>query len=200
MLKRTKSYLLLTMVVLTGFAGSIDVGSLSPKERRVLVNQLKDSKKSILESLEGLNDAQVNFKPSADIASIRENLDQVINYEQNILKLTQNRLNHPINIEERRMLTVPDEKLLQLSTNNQHYCCLEKPAFKDIEETVKEFKTGRVAMVKFVKTTTDDLRNSVLRINNQHVDAYQALLILSNHANQHLQAIEKIKLHPNFPK
>lgn len=200
MLKRTKSYLLLTMVVLTGFAGSIDVGSLSPKERRVLVSQLKDSKKSILETLEGLNENQVNFKPSADLPSIRENIEQLTRYENAILKMTQNRLNHPINIEERKSLTVSDEQLVQFLFNKQHPCNLEKAGNKKMDEAINEFKTGRSVILKFVRTTTDDLRNSVVRIDKMPVDSYQAMLLLSSHANYHLLEIQKIKNHPNFPK
>src|SRR3982751_2395654 len=100
MLKRTKGYLLLTLLVLTGLAGNTHSNSISGKERRSLVNQLKDSKAALLESIEGLSDAQLNFKPAPDKWSVRECIYHLAVAENNLWTATSAALKKDINPEK----------------------------------------------------------------------------------------------------
>ena len=76
MFKRTKGYLLLTLLVLTGLAGNTHSNSLSGKERKVLVNHLKDSKTAFLKSVKNLSEDQLIriakvFNPDIDWVVIK---------------------------------------------------------------------------------------------------------------------------------
>ena len=62
MLKRTKGRLLLTLLVITGLAGTLSNTALTEKERKFVVHNLKDTKSEVQKSIKGLSDAQLNFK------------------------------------------------------------------------------------------------------------------------------------------
>ena len=61
MLKRTKGYTLLLLLVLTGLAGRISTTTITSKERRVAIDELKESKVAVLKSVKGLSEKQLNF-------------------------------------------------------------------------------------------------------------------------------------------
>ena len=53
-------------------------------------------------------------------------------------------------------------------------------------------------MVKYVRTTDDDLR--VHYVERQRSDAYQWLLLISAHEQRHILQIRELKANPRFPK
>lgn len=65
MLKRTISRLLLSLIVITGLAGTLKDNSISSKERKFAVGLMKESKEAVIKSTHGLSPAQLNFKASA---------------------------------------------------------------------------------------------------------------------------------------
>jgi hypothetical protein len=66
MLKRTKGRLLLTLLVITGLAGTLKDASISKKERKSAVSLMKDTKSDVINSVKGLSDAKLNFKAAPD--------------------------------------------------------------------------------------------------------------------------------------
>ena len=65
MIKRTTGRLLLTLLVTTGLAGTLNNSSLSQKERKQAINLIKSSRKEVLNSMGGLSSRQLKFKPSS---------------------------------------------------------------------------------------------------------------------------------------
>ena len=53
MLKRTKGLFLLTLLVITGLAGTLKDTSLSKKERKAALSLMKDTKADVLKSVKG---------------------------------------------------------------------------------------------------------------------------------------------------
>src|SRR5689334_455112 len=82
MYKRTKGYILLTMLVLTGLAGRIHTDTLRGKERKLLVTQIKSDKNTLLDEINGLSTKQFYFKING--TSIKKCVLEQINYENNI--------------------------------------------------------------------------------------------------------------------
>src|SRR5678815_960329 len=72
MLQRTKGRLLLTLLVISGLAGTLKNTSISKKERKYSINLMKDTKTDVLQTVKGLTDAQLNFKPSVESWSVKE--------------------------------------------------------------------------------------------------------------------------------
>ncbi len=206
MLKRTKSYLLLSLLVITGFAGKIHSDAISGKERKVLVNELKDTKKVFLQSVKGLSEAQLNFKPSAEAWSVKECAYHLALSENNLWKMAEGSLKAPANPEKRAEIKMTDEQIMKMMKDRRNKIKTNesfepvKATYKNLEEALNDFKLKRADLIKFVKTSTDDMRNHVAQGPMGSIDSYQILMLLATHTNRHTQQIEEVKANPNFPK
>ena len=120
MFKRTKGYLLLTLLVLTGLAGNTHSISLSGKERKVLVNHLKDSKSVFLKAVKNLSEDQLNFKAAPDKWSVKECIYHITLAETNIWAMAEAQLKQPANPEKRSEIKITDEKLVQMMTHRSN--------------------------------------------------------------------------------
>ncbi len=113
MLKRTKGRLLLTLLVVTGFAGTINDTSLSKQERKFAITHLKDTKTDLLKSIRGLSDAQLNFKPSPDQWSIKECFYHLAVAESGFWDILETSMKKPATPEKRSEVKISDEDLLK---------------------------------------------------------------------------------------
>lgn len=206
MFKRTKSYLLLTLLVLTGFGGRIHSDSLSGKERRFLLSELKETKKEFLQSIKGLSEEQLNFKPSDSAWSIKDCAYHIALSENSLWKMAEAALKQEPDAEKRKDIKFTDDQVMKSirdrSSKYKTFKSLEPQAakFKNLDEAVSDFKDRRSDLMKFIKTTTDDLRNHVMQTPMGALDEYQFLLFLSAHTSRHTLQIGEIKSHPEFPE
>ena len=201
-MRRSKyGYLLLALLVITGLAGTITSTSITGKERKLVANYLKDTKNDVLKSVKGLSKAQLNFKPSSgDKCSIKECIYHAAFSEKSLWDLMQCTLKQPANPEKRAEIKWADEKLIQAADNcNHEEFELRKKSFKTIDEALESFKITRAEHFKYMKGTTEDLRNHVAQTAHGWLDCYQLCLLMSAYSKHYLQQIEEIKADPNFP-
>jgi hypothetical protein len=206
MLKRTKGYLLLTLLVLTGLGGRIHSDSLSGKERRFLTSHLKETKTGLIKAVEGLTDAQLNFKPSAEQWSIKECVQHIALSEANLWTWAESTLKETPNPEKRNDIKVKDEEVVaKVSSRENRVKTTEtlEPAsskWSSANEALEAFKESRGALLKYVKTTTEDVRSHVTQSHMGSIDVYQVMLLISAHTARHIKQIEEIKTAQHFPK
>lgn len=206
MYKQISTYLLLTLLVITGFAGSIHSGSLSGKERKLLTTDLKETKKAFLQSVKNLNQAQLDFKATPESWSVKECAYHLAIAEKNIWEMAKAALKEQANPEKRNEIKVTDDQLLKMIRDRSHKIKTSEvfepknAPYQHLEEALSDFKERRADLIQYVKTTKDDMRNHVTQSPLGSVDAYQVLLLLSAHTNRHTQQIQEIKSNPNFPK
>lgn len=206
MFKRTKGYLLLTLLILTGLAGSTHSNSLSGKERKALINHLKDSKTNFLKSVKNLSDEQLNYKAAPDKWSVKECIYHITLAETNIWQMAEAQLKQPANPEKKQEIKITDEKLVQMMTDRSSKFQApetfrpDQAKWKSAAEALEEFKEKRAEHLKYVKTSTQDMRNHVVQSPMGYADAYQVILMLSAHTIRHTKQIEEVKATPNFPK
>jgi hypothetical protein len=75
--------------------------------------------------------------------------------------------------------------------------------FGSHEITVKEFTSKRDGTIKYINTTSDDMRNHFFTFPVEAIgtlDAYQLLIFMAGHTKRHTLQIEEVKAHPSFPK
>jgi hypothetical protein len=72
--------------------------------------------------------------------------------------------------------------------------------YKSTDEAINVFKTRRTDHIKYIKTTTEDLRNHVVQTPVGWLDCYQLCLMIGALSNRFVNQIEEIKNHPGFPK
>jgi len=200
-MRRSKyGYLLLALLVITGLAGTITSTSITSKERKLVASFLKDTKNDVLKSIKGLSKAQLNFKPSGDKCSIKLCIYRAAFSEKNLWELMQCTLKQPANPEKRPEIKWTDEKLLQAADN----CTREefdgkKKSFETLDQALESFKITRAEHFKYIKGTTEDLRNHVAQTAYGWLDCYQLCLLMSAYSKHYLEQIEEIKADPNFP-
>src|SRR5438045_1811038 len=123
MIKRTTGRLLLTLLVTTGLAGTLNNSSLSPKERKQAINLIKNSRKEVLASIEGLTPRQLKYKPSSHEPSIAELIEMMASKEKKFSENIRAYMDESANSENRLKIAVTDEQLL--AVDNYNLCKME---------------------------------------------------------------------------
>lgn len=206
MFKRTSGFILLILLVITGIGSQVSNTTLESKERRILVDQLKDTKNAFIKSTKGLSEEQLNFKSSSDKWSIKECMQHIALAEKGLWSVAHEALNLPANGIRRSEIKITDEEISKVGNDRTakqqapESLKPEKARWTSAKEITESFKEDRAALIKYVKTTTLDVRNHVTDLAVGPVDAYQVMLLIAAHSDRHIQQIEEIKRDPKFPK
>ena len=206
MLKRTKGRLLLTLLVITGLAGTLKDTSLSHKERKSAMSLMKDTKVAALKSVKGLSKAQLNFKAAPDRWSVKECMYHIAISEKNLWDMLEASMKGAANPEKRSEIKMTDEQIIKMMEDRSFKVKTAEPfepkntPYKTLDDALSAFKSRRADHIKYIKTTTEDLRNHVVQMPFGSLDCYQLCLMMASHSNRHTQQIEEVKADPNFPK
>lgn len=197
MFKRTKGYLLLTMLVLTGLAGRIHSDTLSGKDRRILVKDLKSTKADFTESIKGLSYKQLNFTTAKNKLSIRECIYQLASIENSLWNTSKACLQQEP-LQQKKAFR--DDELISCILNEQCILPFRQLKFKNIKEATKLYKNETAEILKYVNTSTENIRAHVTSTSIGNLDAYQLMLITNVYTRRFTDQIIQIKSAPNFPK
>jgi hypothetical protein len=206
MLNRTKGRLLLTLLVVTGFAGTLNNTTLTKKERKFVVSHLKDTKTELLNSLRGLSETRLNFKQLPDRWSIKECFYHLTLTETGLWGMLESTMKEPAISLKSQDLQITDEYLLKvindgaLKLNAPEPFQPGKTGWQSINEAISAFKVSRSHHLKYTKTTTEDLRNHFIQLPLGWVDCYQFIIFISGYCNRLTQQINDIIADPDFPK
>lgn len=205
-MRRSKyGYLLLALLVITGLAGTITSTSITSKERKFAANHLKDTKSDVLRSLTALSNVQLEFRPAPDKWSIKECSYHIAIQEKKLWQILQAAMKHPANPEKRSEIKLTDEQVVKmvevapLKPMNPQSIQRKGNPYEILDEALESFKTIRADHIKYVKNTTEDLRNHVIQMSFGWIDCYQLCLYMSARSNHYIQQIEDIKKDPDFP-
>lgn len=177
-----------------------------PEERIFASRLLNETAAGVTSSIEGLNKAQLTFKPAADKWSIDECIKHIAIAELNLWEMVAESLKQPVDPEKRKGIKFTDEQLINAVKDRSHksktFEALE-PAnspYATTAEALAAFQKNRARLTTFVKSTSEDLRNHVLVLPIGTYDAYQFILLIAAHSNRHTQQISEVKAHIDFPK
>lgn len=205
MLKRTMGRSLLTLLVITGLAGTINDSSLSNKERKYAVGLMKDTKEDAIKSIRGLSEAQLNFKAAPEKWSVKECMYHIAGAEKFLWSLFETSMKAPANPEKRSEIKVTDEQFVKMIEDRSFKAQAPEPiqpkntGFASLDVAIEDFKTNRGAHIKYLKNSTEDLRNHVVQIPVGWIDCYQLCLMIAAHSNRHTQQMNEVKANPGFP-
>jgi len=195
MFKRTKGYFLLTMLVITGLAGRMQLNILTTKERHTLVTELKTSRSDFLKNVDGLSLKQYNFKAVKKDLSIKDCIYNLVSIEDSLWTAAQASLKEESPSVKK---TFSDEALPSLTLNQNSF--QNDIKFRNIKDALKFYKNGRADMLKYVHTSTENVRGHIAQTENGNFDAYQLLLLNTIYCRYYTNMIEQIKTHRKFPK
>ncbi|MEO6612364.1 MAG: DinB family protein [Chitinophagaceae bacterium] len=206
MLKRTIGRSLLTLLVITGLAGTINDSSISKKERKYAISLMKETRDDAISSTRGLSEAQLNFKAAPEKWSVKECMYHIAGAEKLLWSLLEGSLKGPVNPEKRAEIKVTDEQFVKMIEDRTNKAQAPEPiqpkntGFTSMDAAVEDFKSNRNNHIKYLKSSTEDLRNHVLQLPFGWIDGYQLCLMIAAHSNRHTQQINEVKANPGFPK
>ncbi len=205
MIKRTMGRSLLTLLVVTGLAGTINDTSISKKERKIGVGLMKDTRDDAINATKGLSDAQANFKAAPEKWSVKECMYHIAGAEKFLWTLFESTMKAPANPEKRSEIKVTDEQVVKMIEDRTNKAQAPEPVqpkntgFNSLTEAVEDFKNSRGDHIKYLKNSTEDLRNHVMQMPFGYIDSYQFLLFIAAHSNRHTQQMNEVKANSGFP-
>lgn len=197
-------YLAATLVLTLAVAAPAAAQMTAQQDREKAAAYLEETRAKFLKSIDGLTEAQWQFKPSPTTWSIAEVAEHIAISEGTILGLIQTKmLTAPAAKPEEKM---DDDKVIAaLTDRTSKFQAPEmlKPVNKwgTKDALVKDFNAARDKTIEFVKTTTEDLRahaapHPVLKT----LDTHQWVLLIGGHSARHTAQIEEVKTAAGYPK
>ena len=198
---------LVLYLAVVGLAAFIPVTTgLTETERNTASKFLMDTENGVLESIKGLSEAQLTFKPAPDRWSVEECMKHIAATEIGLWQMTDGNIKQAANPEKRSEIKMTDEEVMKNIEDRSKKVKTFPPfepqntGFKTLEDAVNSFKENRGKLIEYVKSTDADLRSHVATLPMSSFDCYQMILFIGAHSNRHMQQINEVKADPNFPK
>jgi hypothetical protein len=205
MLKRKMGRYLLTLLVITGLAGTIFDNSVSKAERKYALNLMKETYKDVVKETRGLSEAQLDYRTSPERWSVKECVFHIAAAEKLLWTMFEGNMKGAANPEKRSEIKVSDEMIVKMVEDRTQKAQAPEPiipkntGFTTLENALEDFKNSRMEHIKYMKNTTEDLRNHVVQMPFGWIDCYQLYLFIAGHSNRHTQQLNEVKASPGFP-
>ena len=180
-------------------------GAMNDTERAYLLDQLEQSKKAMLASIDGLTEAQWKFKPAPSVWSVQECAEHIILAEEYIFGGAQAILKTPAVDRPAASNSKVDQIIVTRVKDRSQKATAPEPLvpsdkFPTPADAAKEFAARRDKTIAYVKTTQDELRAHVGKGPAGPMDAYQMLLLLAAHSARHTAQIQEVEANSDYPK
>lgn len=195
--------------ILFGFFTAIlahaDGGAMSSAERTYMVDQLEQTKKAMLASIDGLTQAQWTFKPAPAVWSVQECAEHIVLAESYIFSGEQAILQTPAVPRPEQSNAEVDRMIVTRVQDRTNKLSAPEPLvpgrkFATPADAAKAFTEARDKTIAYVKSTQDDVRTHVGKGPAGPMDAYQFLLLLSSHSARHTAQLREVQANPAYPK
>lgn len=199
-MKKVKLLLLVPVIMLLSF--NSDSPGLSDSERDFAVKHLKETKANLTKVVKGLSDTQLNFKASPESWSIAECVEHITKSENMIWGMVEGpQKGEPTKAEN----GMTDEALVGMITSREKKIKTQEifeptGAYSSTKDAMKEFTSKRDEHIKYVQSTSADLRSYFNDMPFGKMDTYQAIIFMSGHTKRHTLQIEEVMANANYPK
>ena len=178
---------------------------LSADELKRAREHLNKTSAALVKSVEGLSDAQLNFKAAPAKWSVAQVAEHLAAAEDFLMDTIQNRvMKAPARSEPANLKEIDDFVLTAIADRTNKVQAPEPLApsnrFGSAAESLAHFKASREKTLKFLAETKDLREHAVDSPLGRKLDAYQWLLFVSAHTERHTKQIEEVKADANFPK
>jgi hypothetical protein len=185
---------------------TLGYSQLTKDEKTKIANHLESTLQILSKSVEGLSEAQLNFKPDTSKWSIKECVYHLALSETNIWGWMQSVLSAPANPEKKALVKVTDDQLLAGVEDRSHKVKTSDPfepkhaTWATKEEAISFLKGEREKHIAFMNESAADFRNHIAEQGPMGpMDVYQIVLLLSQHTVRHTKQIEEVKASPGYP-
>ncbi|WP_143305235.1 DinB family protein [Chitinophaga vietnamensis] len=201
-MKRT--LLLLAVVVCSAFL--VPKQPTVREDRSLLLSELKNTKENLLKTVQGLSDAQLQYKPAPDRWSVIECVEHITLIERFFREAEQSMIKEPANPDKKKDVKVTDDFIVKSVEDRSHKRQAPefgqpKNTFGSPSATIAAFSAQRDSLIDYVTNTTDDMRNHLTdKSPFGTIDAYQLLLLDAAHTARHTKQMQEVKADSGFPK
>lgn len=198
-----KIILPIVMFVLVSFTAG--TAKLTDAERDMAVKKLTNTQKEMLNALDGLSDAQLNYKPDAETWSLAEITEHLAITENMIFGMVTESLKTPADPSRRGEVKMTDEQILGFIEDRSTKIKTQEPMgptgkYENFEETLEAFKDSREDHIDYIKDTDDDLRNHYAQFPFGTLDGLQVVLFMAGHTDRHVQQMHELMSDADFPE
>ncbi len=190
----------LVIAMLVAWTATPSSESMSERERQHLLAHMDMTERWLLDEVNGLSDAQMQFRREPDTWNIAQIVDHIVVVAPIYWQDLQASLKQPLG-NRTSWMTDTDvlwygidrtwrEKAIQTE--------LPAPQPRDVATSLKTYRTHHERLRNYIKNTRDDLRGHFVA--RQGCDAYQWALLISTHEQRHILQIREVKSDPRFPQ
>jgi hypothetical protein len=193
-------FALVLLVAVPALAESPAVG-----EQQKLVQHLQRTSEKFLKSVDGLSEAQWNFKAAPDKWSIAQCAEHITAAETLIRGAVEKGLATPLEAGQSAAELVKDDAILTMIVDRSKKFSAPEPLvptqrFGTPAATLEAFRTERAATLELAAGDADFRAHAVKHPGFGVLDTYGWMLFLSAHTERHTLQIEEVKAHPDYPK
>lgn len=181
-------------------------GPLTKAEKKMISKHMKSTLKDLQKSVKGLTDAQINFKATPTSWSIKECVYHLALSEDNLWGWMQSIMAAPANPDKRAGMKMTNEQLLAGIESRENKVKTgeafepKNAKWNSLQEALEYLKTKRLEHAAFMKVATADMHSHVAEQSPVGpIDAYQIILLLSQHTNRHRAQIQEVKTQTGYP-
>ena len=178
---------------------------LTPKDRKFAVDYYLKTKQRLLNDVQGLSDAQLNYKPDSARWSVAQCIEHIALAENGLWQWCMMTLgsDSATLIKPEKFLT--NEELIAAVTDRSKKAQapeMLRPGnqFAGVPEALSAYRSRRDSTIQFLRTTTAPLRDHYMQTPAGTLDVFQGLLLLAAHSERHTLQIEELIRSPGFPK
>jgi DinB superfamily len=184
--------------------GSAFAQSLSQADRESALKYLESTRQGIINVTKDLSADQWNFEPGTGQRSIAEELEHIAAAEDLFFTvITQVVMRAPARAAGEDVKAIDQMILAKVSSDKATGRDEPAPAgrFDSPEAALNHFLESRDQTIRFLKET-DNLRAHAMDslMGKKKWDAYQWILYVAAHSEQHMKRISEVKADLNFPK
>ena len=204
--RKTYNYLLLLFIVFSGLAGTPTEDVLSKKERKFAADHMKSTKTELQDAIKGLSATQLTHKVTDGKRSVQRCVYHIAISEKTLWTMLETSMKAGPTPEKKKDLKVSDEQVIKMTEDRTNKVKTFSPLepqntpYKSLDEAMNDFKTARAAHIKYIKATSEDLRNHFVQMPFGLLDCYQLCLLISSHTDRHVQQLNEVKADAGFPK
>lgn len=176
--------------------------TIDKSSRDRVMSYYHSTRKQLLDEVEGLSEAQWNYRPGAGKWTIAEVVEHLTLVEPGLAGMAMQAAQDPGS--EKGTSPLKDEEFIALM-NDRSKRAQAPETFKPSgrwtskQPLIEEFKARRDRNIQWLWETRDDLRGTLVKFGTGKVDAYQMFLAVPAHTERHLQQVAEVKASADYP-
>lgn len=179
---------------------------LTKDEKSKAAKHLASTLQILSKSVEGLSEAQLNYKPDTSKWSVKECVYHLALSEINIWGWMQGTMAAPANSDKRASIKITDDQLMAGVEDRSHKIKTgdafepRHATWVSKDDAMAFLKNEREKHIQYLNESADDFRNHVTEQGPMGpMDAYQIILLMSQHTVRHTKQIEEVKASAGYP-